>query len=58
MSPPQNMMDMEDTDMEYLQDSEDSEDEPPAAKRSRLELINRSENNKTLKSIMNCISKL
>ena len=42
--------------MEYLQESDDSEDEEPAAKKSRLELINKSDNGETLRSIMNCIS--
>ena len=54
MSPHQDMKDMEDTEMEHLQESEDSGDEQPAAKRSRLELI--VQKHQTVKSIMNCIS--
>ena len=60
-SPLQAMMDVEDKAMVHyeLRDSEEeNDDEPPAAKRSRLELINKSDDNKTLEIIMSCISTL
>ena len=41
-----------------MQDTEENDDGPPAAKRSRLELINKSDNNDSLEIIMSSISAL